>query len=103
MKYVATLFDKVREHFNVPIGINSFFRCKELNDAVGSTDSSFHLHGCAIDIDAIDSTGLTNKEIFEYIKYNCEFTELINEYNFAWVHVALVKGREKERKVKKIG
>jgi hypothetical protein len=103
MKYVGKLFDKVREHFGVPIKVNSFFRCKALNDAVGSTDKSFHRLGAAIDICAIGGTGITNKMIFDYIKDNCDFTELINEYNFTWVHIALVKGREKEKAVKKIG
>jgi len=104
MEYVAkNLFDKIREHFGVPIKINSFFRCKKLNDAVGSNDRSFHRLGSAIDIKAISGTGITNEMIFNYVKDNCDFTELINEYNFTWTHIALVKGREKEKAVKKIG
>lgn len=107
MEYVGKLFDKIREHFGVPIKVNSFFRCKALNDAVGSTDRSFHRLGSAIDICAISGTGITNKMIFDYVKDNCDFTELIWEYgdkkNPLWVHIALAKGRDKEKAVKYIG
>jgi hypothetical protein len=102
MHYVGRLFDKIRDNFKVPIKVNSFFRCKALNDAVGSTDRSFHRLGAAIDITAIKGTGITNEDIFNFVRDKCEFTELINEYNFTWVHIALVKGRESEKKVKVI-
>ena len=107
MQYVGlNLFDKIRNHFGKPIKVNSFLRVKALNDAVGSTDNSFHLHGCAIDITAIKETGVTNKQIFEFVRDNCDFTELIWEYGTDlepnWVHIALMKGRDKEKKVKRI-
>jgi zinc D-Ala-D-Ala carboxypeptidase len=76
----------------------SGYRCKRLNDAKNSTDASFHLIGCAADINL--GTKEKNKKLFEWIKDNLEFTELINEFNFSWVHVAIQKGRENERKVK---
>lgn len=78
--------------------VSSAYRCKRLNDSVGSKDTSFHLIGCAADIDL----GKKNKELFEFIKDNLPFTELINEYNYDWVHVAIVKGRENEKKIKVI-
>jgi len=107
MLYVGILFDKVRENFGVPIKINSFFRCKQLNDIIGSNDRSFHRIGSAIDCKAIQGTGITNADIYNYILNNCDFTELIWEYGTdedpAWVHFAIMKGREKEKKVKRIG
>jgi hypothetical protein len=47
---------------------------------------------------------ISNKQIFEYIKDNLLFTELILEHpdkagNPAWVHVAIVKGREDEMEI----
>jgi len=83
----------------------SGYRCKRLNDAKGSTDASFHLIGCAADINL--GTKEKNKKLFEWIKANLEFTELINEYpdkngNPSWVHVAIQKGRESEKKIKTI-
>ena len=80
---------------------NSAFRCKKLNDHLGSTDKSFHVIGCAADINL--GSYEKNKKLFEFIKSNLEFTELIDEFNFKWVHVAIQRGRENEKKVKKIG
>lgn len=79
----------------------SGYRCKRLNDSKGSTDASFHLIGCAADINL--GSKEKNKKLFEFIKNELEFTELINEFSYSWVHVAIHFGRENEKKVKKIG
>ena len=42
--------------------------------------------GEAIDIDA--GSVSENKKIHDWIKNNLEFTQLINEYNYSWVHVS---------------
>ena len=94
MKAVAVnVFDKVREHFGIPIGISSFFRSEKLNAKTpGSSNTSDHTFGRAIDIDADLYGGITNKEIFDYIKNNLQFKQLIWEYgtdaNPDWVHVS---------------
>jgi hypothetical protein len=92
MRYVAeNIFQKVREHFNKPIRINSFFRGAELNKAIGGSLSSQHCKGEAIDVDGLG--GLTNKEIYDYIKENLEFDQLIWEFGTLeepdWVHFSL--------------
>lgn len=95
MKYVAKeIFDKVREHIGRPLAATSFYRSKALNDAVpGSSKTSQHMTGEAIDIDA-DVYGFgTNLEIFNFIKDNLIFDQAINEYpdkhgNPSWVHVS---------------
>lgn len=79
----------------------SAYRCKRLNDAKNSNDKSFHLIGCAADINL--GSKEKNKKLFEFIKSNLEYTELINEYNYSWVHVAIQRGREQEKKNKVIG
>jgi zinc D-Ala-D-Ala carboxypeptidase len=100
MQLVALrVFDNVREHFNTPIRVSSFFRSTELNKAVGGSRTSQHMKGQAIDM---QSTGkLTNKMIFDYIKDNLDFDQLIwefgNKTNPAWVHVSYIS-REKNRK-----
>jgi hypothetical protein len=99
MKYLAEkVFQPIRDHFNVPIHISSGYRSKALNEAIGGSNASFHSLGAAIDID-MDGTSVTNKEIFDFIRKNLEFTELINEFNYSWIHVAIVKGREDEKEV----
>ena len=72
----------------IPFTINSGFRTSELNKLVGSTSkNSQHLTGEAADI----TTGTTdgNKQLFEYIKNNLPYDQLINEKNYSWVHVSL--------------
>jgi hypothetical protein len=105
MKYVAkNVFEPLRKHFEVPIGISSFYRSEALNKAVGGSKTSEHIEGSAIDIDA-DIFGLiTNKDIFNYIKDNLNFNQLIWEYGDNkepdWVHVSLKKNGNKKQVLK---
>jgi hypothetical protein len=99
LKYLAEkVLQPLRDHFGSPINITVAFRCKKLNDAVGGSKTSFHVQAAAADIDN-DNMKVSNKEIFEYIKDNLDFTELINEFNYSWIHVGILKGREKEKEV----
>jgi hypothetical protein len=103
------VFQPIREHFGVPIHISSGYRSAALNKAVGGSATSQHCTGEAIDID-MDGTSITNAQIFNYIKENLEFDQLIAEFpvnsNPAWVHVSY-EGSGKQRKqilvAKKIG
>jgi hypothetical protein len=87
------VFQPIREHFRCPIHISSGYRSKELNQAVGGSSSSQHCTGEAIDVD-MDGTpnGVTNRMVFDYIKDNLEFDQLIYEFGDAnnpdWVHVS---------------
>ena len=108
MKYIAeNIFEKVRGHLNCPIAISSFFRCEQLNKAVGGSKTSQHVKGEAMDLDA-DILGITtNKKIFDYIRKNLEFDQLIWEFgddkNPAWVHVSLTRnGRNKKQILKAV-
>lgn len=104
MQFVAEMiFQKVRRHFGVPIQVNSFFRSPAVNRAVGGSRTSQHCTGQAIDLDAIPGTGVTNKMIFDYIKDNLEFDQLINEYNYSWVHVSFKKNGNNRMQILKIG
>jgi hypothetical protein len=92
-KLAENIFEPIRTHFNVPIHISSGYRSKELNTAIGGALSSDHCKGMAIDLDQQGhSGGLTNKEIFEYIKENLKFKQLIWEGGTKeepdWVHCA---------------
>lgn len=79
-------FEPLREWYGKPLRINSFYRGKDLNKAVKGSATSQHCKGEAIDIDAGSVT--ENKKIHDWIKNNLEFTQLINEYNYSWVHVS---------------
>lgn len=79
-------FEPLREWYGKPLRINSFYRGKDLNKAVKGSATSQHCKGEAIDIDA--GSVAENKKIHDWIKNNLEFTQLINEYNYSWVHVS---------------
>jgi len=83
------IFEPIRKHFGVPIFVSSGYRSKALNTAIGGSLTSQHLLGQALDID-MDGTknGVTNKMVFDYIKANLNFDQLINEFDYSWVHVS---------------
>jgi zinc D-Ala-D-Ala carboxypeptidase len=87
------VFEPIRMHFGKPIHISSGYRSEALNKAVGGSSSSQHCKGEAIDIDMDGSShGITNKMVFDYIKENLEFDQMIWEFgtdaNPDWVHVS---------------
>ena len=95
------IFEPIRGHFRCPILISSGYRSKELNDKIGGASSSQHLKGQAIDIDMDGSDyGTTNTDIFNYIKNNLPFDQLIwefgNEIKPDWVHVSYSSRNRKE-------
>ena len=91
------VFEPLREYVGGPIKINSMFRCEDLNRAIGGSSRSQHCQGRAIDLD--DTFGhKTNAEMFNYIKNNLNFDQLIWEFgdnkNPAWIHVSYVSQEE---------
>ena len=86
------IFQPVRDHFGVPIGVSSGYRCKELNTAIGGSKYSQHMIGEALDIDADIYGKVTNAEIFNYIKNNLDWDQMIWEFGDDeepnWVHVS---------------
>jgi zinc D-Ala-D-Ala carboxypeptidase len=107
MKKLATnVFQPIREHFDVPIHISSGYRSKALNTAIKGSLSSQHCSGEAIDIDMDgSSSGVTNKEVFDFIKDNLEFDQLIWEFgsknNPDWVHVSYESTGKQRKQVLK--
>ena len=90
MKLLAEkVFEPVRAHFKAPIKISSMYRGQELNNHVKGSITSQHCTGEAMDIYNVKPT---NKEVFDYIKDNLEFDQLIFEFgtkdNPEWVHVS---------------
>ena len=85
------VFQPIREHFRCPIHISSGYRSKELNSIVGGSSTSDHCFGRAIDID-MDGTSVSNNEVFDFIRNNLKFKQLIAEFpidgKLSWVHVS---------------
>lgn len=88
----AQCFEPAREHFGVPIGVSSFFRCPTLNRVIGGSPTSDHQYGRAIDVDADIHGGLTNAALFDWLAGHVPFDQLIwelgTEANPAWVHIS---------------
>jgi len=62
------IFQPMRDYFGVPIAVSSGYRSAELNRLIGGSSTSQHCKGEAIDIDCDIYGGLSNREVFEYIK-----------------------------------
>jgi len=69
-----------------PIMVNSAFRSKQVNDAVGSKDTSQHRIGCAADIRV---PGMTPDEVVKaVIVSGIGYDQVIREFN-SWTHISV--------------
>lgn len=87
------IYDPLCDHFKFKIPYSSFFRNSDTNRKVGGSPSSQHMLGQAIDICPKGKNGISNAELFEYIrKSDLPFDQLIWEYGTSsepsWVHVS---------------
>ena len=102
------IFEPIRKHFGVPIFVSSGYRSKALNTAIGGSLTSQHCLGQALDLD-MDGTpnGVTNKMVFDFIKDNLEYDQLISEFGTKekpdWVHVSYnPKGKQRKQTLRAI-
>ena len=84
---LAELLEKVKALIGgKPVMINSAFRCKQVNDAVGSKDTSQHRLGCAADIRI---PGLTPDEIVRTVMASgLPYDQIIREFD-RWTHISV--------------
>lgn len=87
------ILERVREHYNRPLKINSGYRSPKVNAAVKGSVTSQHRYGEAVDFEI---PGIPNKEIADWIADNLEFDQVILEFynpkdgpSSGWVHVSL--------------
>jgi len=105
MKLLAEkVFEPIREHFNTPIYVSSMYRGLVLNQAIKGSITSQHCSGQAMDIDMGDKGKPSNFEVFQYIKNNLKFDQLIWEMgtdkNPSWVHVSYTNGKNRQQVLK---
>jgi hypothetical protein len=91
------IFEPIRVQLNKPIYISSGYRSKALNAAIGGSKTSQHTKGEALDID--QGNKKDNKEIFDFIKDNLDFDQLINEFDYDWIHVSYNTSGKQRRSV----
>ena len=87
LRRLADFLELVKEQLQFkPIMVNSAYRSKEVNDAVGSKDTSQHRLGCAADIRV---PGMTPDEVVRaVIVSKLPFDQLIREFD-RWTHVSI--------------
>ena len=74
-----------------PVMVNSAFRSKAVNDAVGSKDSSQHRVGCAADLRV---PGMTPDEVVKaVIASDLPFDQVIREFD-RWTHISIPNSPE---------
>ena len=69
-----------------PVIVNSGYRSKQVNDAIGSKDTSQHRIGCAADIRV---PGMTPRQVVEAcIAAQVPFDQIILEFD-SWTHISI--------------
>ena len=80
-----------------PIRISSGYRSKELNRAIGGSSKSQHCKGEALDLQFWKDGQMCNKEVYDWVIDNAvEFDQMINEFDFAWIHISLKKDKNRK-------
>jgi hypothetical protein len=69
-----------------PIMVNSAFRSKQVNDAVGSKDTSQHRIGCAADIRVPSMT--PDQVVRAVIESGLPYDQIIREFD-RWTHISI--------------
>ena len=83
-----------------PIRISSGYRNPQLNRAIGGSTKSQHCKGEALDLQFWKKGEMCNKEIYDWvIKSGIEFDQMINEFNYAWIHISLKNGGKNRRMI----
>jgi len=96
------ILEPVRAKFEKPIMISSGFRSLMVNRKLGSSDSSQHCKGQAVDFEI---AGIPNIKVAYWIQANCDFDQLILEYyqpdddQHGWVHVSYNEKGANRKKV----
>ena len=102
MKLLAEkVFEPLRKWYGKPIQVTSFFRSAKINKAIGGVQKgntvSQHARGEAVDIDTVSD----NRKLFDYIKDNLVFDQLIWENGDdnvpGWIHVSYTETRNRKQ------
>ena len=98
IEFVAEQLEIIRSYYKKPMIITSGFRTKELNTLLKGSKTSQHMQGLAVDINLKSKEenkiffNLVNKLIQEK---KIKVYQLIDEYNYKWVHIGFSKTNPK--------
>lgn len=89
------ILQPLRDWYSDAITVNSGYRNPAVNLKVKGATNSDHLKGMAADITAGNKA--ENEKLFNWIRDNCKYRQLINEYDYKWIHVSYnVKDNKKQ-------
>ena len=97
IKLCGKVLQPARDLYGGAIYVNSGFRSYAVNRAVGGARNSQHMLGEAVDITVHSKEG--NKKLFEFIRDNLSFDQLIDELDFSWIHVSYRSEGENRKQV----
>ena len=101
-KLCETILQPIRDKYGNAIVVSSGYRCPRLNKQIKGSPTSQHMKGEAADIHSISDTIEDNKALFSLIKKmvnedDIVVGQLINEYNYNWIHVSLPTSNHKNQ------
>jgi len=110
LKTIAVeIFEPCRAFVGGPLAVTSGYRSRALNTAIkGSSTTSDHLKGLALDLDCDVHQNGTNRELFYFILENLDFGQLIWEYGGDpinanaspdWIHVSYYTNKPNKKQV----
>lgn len=91
----SKILQPLRDSLKYPIHINSGYRCMRVNASIGGASKSQHLTGHAADVD--DFKNGNEFLLRRILELELPFDQLINEFNFAWVHVSFDPKRNRRQ------
>jgi len=96
-RLVTNLIQPMRDALG-PIRVTSGYRSPKLNRSIGGSSKSQHCKGQALDLQFWKDGQMVNKEIYNWVLSNdIEFDQMINEFDFAWIHISLVKENNRKQ------
>lgn len=101
-KLAIEILQPIRDAWGSSIVVTSGFRAVKVNKAVGGSPISQHCSGSAADLKV--GGVAQNKKLFELItrlikENKIKVGQLINEYNYSWIHVSLPRENKKNNQI----
>ena len=96
------ILQPIRDAWRAPIVVTSGFRSEAVNKAVGGVKTSQHRLGEAADIKVGGKE--RNKKLFNFIykmisKGDIKVGQLIDEYNYQWIHISLPRKNKENNQI----
>jgi hypothetical protein len=100
LKHLAEELQIVRDLYGKSMPVTSGYRCQRVNKAVGGVENSAHAEGLAADINTGSKAG--NMQLFNLVadlvkEKKIAVDQLINEYNYSWIHFGYKANRSDYR------